>query len=82
MENWVGVVKRAKESLQSVLSEDHASSTGHSVQRLLDSIIRMSNENKAHKWLSNFEVAAIHLSVHMKVCFFYLYDWTQPISIY
>jgi hypothetical protein len=71
MEDWLGVLKRARGSLDNVLSEQSKSTASESsqdrIQRLFNSIIGFAKQNKGHKWLSNFEVAAMHLSVHMKV---------------
>lgn len=72
MGDWLGVLMRAKESLDSVLSEGSKLATSKSVQeRLLNSIVDLSKQNMGHKWLSNFEAAAMHLSVHMQAGFFY-----------
>ena len=73
----------AKESLDSVLSEGSKPATSKSVQeRLLNSIVNLLKQNKGHKWLSNFEAAAIHLSIHIQAGFFYSYVWTLPIFTY
>jgi hypothetical protein len=70
MQNWPNVLTKAKNSLQTILSADSNSSafdpSSDSTQRLLNSIVGLAKQNKGEKWLSNFEVAAMHLSVHLK----------------
>ena len=72
MQNWPSVLMQAKVSLQSISSADNDLPTfdpsPDPTQRLLNSIIRFTKQNKGQKWLSNFEVAAMHLSVHLKAC--------------
>jgi hypothetical protein len=72
MKNWPAVLNRAKESLDSILLEVGKSpsvdSSQDPMQRLFASIIEFTKRNKGHKWLSNFEAAAMHISVHLKVC--------------
>jgi hypothetical protein len=70
MQNWPDVLTRAKGSLQSILSVDSNlpvyDPSVDPTQRLLNSIIQTKKQNKGQKWLSNFEIAAMHLSVHLK----------------
>lgn len=72
MKNFLTVISRAKESLDSILLEGSkppsADLSQDPTQRLFTSIIEFTKINKGQKWLSNFEVAAMHLSVHLKVC--------------
>ena len=76
MEDWIGVLGRARESLESILSEESKPETSNTSQDrtecLLDSIVAFTKLKKGHKWLSNFEVAAMHLNVHMQVSFMHL----------
>jgi hypothetical protein len=69
MKDWPALLSRAKESLDSILSESSKSPPVVSedpTQRLFNSIVEFKKKNKGHKWLSNFEVAAMNLSVHLK----------------
>lgn len=71
MGNWPAVLNRAKESLDSILLEGGRpapiDSSQDPMQRLFSSIVQYTKRNKGHKWLSNFEVAAMHLGVHLNV---------------
>jgi hypothetical protein len=70
MQDWPNVLLQAKVSLQNILVPDNESPASNPskdpTQHLLTSIVRHSTQNKGQKWLSNFEVAAMHLSVHRK----------------
>ena len=70
MKDWPTLLNRAKESLDSILLESSKSPSvdlsPDPTQRLFRSIVEFKNRNKGHKWLSNFEAAAMHLSVHLK----------------
>jgi hypothetical protein len=72
MKNWPALLRRAKESLDSILLEGSKSPpvdlSQDPTQRLFSSIVEFKNRNKGHKWLSNFEAAAMLLSVHLKAC--------------
>lgn len=72
MKNWPALLSQAKESLNSILLEDSKSPSADILQdptqRLFSSVVDFKNRNKGHKWLSNFEAAAMLLSVHLKAC--------------
>jgi hypothetical protein len=70
MQDWPAIIMQANKSLESI-EEKSANSpaidpSSDPTQRLFNSILSLATQNKGHKWLSNFEVAAMHLSVHLK----------------
>jgi hypothetical protein len=86
MQNWPNMLTQAKVSLESVLASNSDVPTFNPsqdpTQDLLNSIIRFTTQNKGQKWLSNFEVAAMNLSVHQKVCLSLLCSiWNKYVAI-
>jgi hypothetical protein len=76
MQHWPSVLERAKESLETILDrhppaldqqQDHT-------QRLLDSLVDCAKQYKGQKWLSNFDVAAMQLSIHLKARLVIMYS--------
>jgi hypothetical protein len=75
MTNWLSVLSRAKECLDGVICEESKPAAPESAQNraqnFLNNIIGLSKLTKGHKLISNFEVAAMHLNIHMQVSFFH-----------
>ena len=75
----MAVIKGDNRSLDSILSAESAAPERPEPprdprQRLLRSTTRFVKQNKGHKWISNFEVAAMHLHVNKKVYFIYMFQ--------
>ena len=73
MSDWLSVLSRAKECLDGVICEDSKPAASGSAQNFaqgfFNNIVGLSKRTKGHKLISNFEVAAMHLNVHMQVSF-------------
>jgi hypothetical protein len=73
MKDWPTVVKQANE-YQQILLGNHSSVAFNPscdpTQYLFNLIIDLTKQGKGTKCLTNFIVAAMHLSVHLKVSLF------------